>query len=139
MSATGYFPRRWPAKYLHCNESLRPCSGWERVVSSRLVTDEFCFRAMHLESCTMNISYTLSSNFTFLRFNSACAIIDCFVRFAFASLTTAVILNLRSVTCLSLPTQSQRRYFASLISTDFRKSPRPISISRLKMLPLLHL
>ena len=137
MLATGYLPRRWPSKYCRRYESLRLCSGWEQVVYSCLVTDEFCFRAMHLGNCTMNISFAII--LTFLRFNSACAIKDCFVRFAFASLTTAVILNLRSVTCLSLPTQSQRRYFASLISTDFRKSPRPISISRLKMLPLLHL
>ena len=115
----------------------------------------------------------------FTRFYSACQIKDLSVRFAFASLTTAVILNLRSTTCLSLPSQSQHRCVASLpFTTSFfapvefssktptslilcsvpcssqpplsrhrhftptavlRKSPRPISISRLKMLPLLHL
>ena len=36
--ATSYLPRRWPAKYCYRYESLRPCSGWERVESSRLVT-----------------------------------------------------------------------------------------------------
>ena len=36
--ATSYLPRKWPSKYFHRNESLRPCSGWERVFSSRLVT-----------------------------------------------------------------------------------------------------
>ena len=40
MSATSYLPGRWPSKYFRLNESLRPCSGWERVFSSRLVTDE---------------------------------------------------------------------------------------------------
>ena len=36
----GYLPRQSSAKYFHCYESLRPCSGWERVVSSRLVTEK---------------------------------------------------------------------------------------------------
>ena len=119
----------------------------QRILSSLCSPACLCLRKAntvntglrHAGNCTMNISFTLSSILTFLRLNSACAITDCSVRFAFASLTTAVFLNLRSVTCLPLPSQSQRRYVASLISTVLRKSPRPISISRLKMLPLLHL
>ena len=43
--ATSYLPRRWPAKYFYRYESLRPCSGWVRVVYSRLVTsDSFALR-----------------------------------------------------------------------------------------------
>ena len=41
MLATSYLPGRWPSKYCHRNESFRPCSGWEREFSSRLVTSEF--------------------------------------------------------------------------------------------------
>ena len=174
MSATGYLPRRWPAKYCHCYESLRPCSGWERVVSSRLVTDEFCFHSplhayafLHLSLVSLSLNYlrrfrcicrlrfwlrfTYSKyrmciqscimiiNFAIILtlFGSACAIFDCFVSFAFATLTTAVFLNIRYTTsssCSCKPTTLLR-----FVNLPFRKSPRPISISRLKMLPLLHL
>ena len=41
MLAASYLPRRWPSKYCHRYESLRPCSGWERVVYSHLATSEF--------------------------------------------------------------------------------------------------
>ena len=68
---------------------------------------------------------------------SACQIIDLSARFTFVSLATAVLLNLRSATCSSCPSTSRLRCVASFIF--FRKSPRPISNARLKMLPLLHL
>ena len=151
MSATGYLPRRWPAKYCHCYESLRPCSGWERVVSSRLVTDEFCFHSplhayaflhhslvslslnyfwrfrcicrlrfwlrltyskyrMCIQSCIMIINFAIILTL----FGSACAIFDCFVSSAFASLTTAVFLNIRYATCSSC-SASRLRCFALLI------------------------
>ena len=62
----------------------------------------------------------------------ACAILDCFAYFVFTPLATALhcVHLLATLPC------------ADTVNTGFaffRKSPRPISISRLKMLPLLHL
>ena len=134
MLAASYLPRRWPAKYFHRYESLRPCSGWERVVSSHLATSEF------FEYAQNYIRYKL---YAFIIFNlfrcfsfSACAIkIASWLHFR--SVTTAVLLNLRSATCSSCPSTSRLCCVASFIF--FRKSPRPISNAWLKMLPLLHL
>ena len=47
MLAASYLPRGWPPKYCHRYESLRPCSGWERVVYSHLATSEFFEYAQH--------------------------------------------------------------------------------------------
>ena len=95
VSATSYLPRRWPAKYFRRYESLRPCSGWVRVVSSRLATDDsLIIVPAYTQNCIMIIIFVISIFPTF--------------------------------------------YYCSL-QYPFRKSPRPISISRLKMLPFLHL
>lgn len=134
--ATSYLPGRWPAKYFYRYESLRPCSGWERVVYSRLVTSDFfcseslCFfltPAPYAGNCTMIISfYAIVNYFSCLgcRFFSSCGVCK------------------QTLTSLSLcfparhtPVCRHRKHRLPL----FRKSPRPISISRLKMLPLLHL
>ena len=57
VSATSYLPRRWPAKYFRRYESLRPCSGWVRVVSSRLATDDSLFRrTSYTQNCIMIIN-----------------------------------------------------------------------------------
>ena len=90
MLATSYLPRRWPAKYCHRCESFRPCSGWEREFSSLLVTSEF-FRDVHSK-----LHRILSSISLLLLDFPACQILDLFARFAFASLATAVFLNLHS-------------------------------------------
>ena len=124
MLAASYLPRRWPAKYFHRYESLRPCSGWERVVSSHLATSEFfeyaqnCImikaNAITINNLTKKYCFTLRSHS--LQF--------CFTKLSF------VLLRATSSFVTS-----------SLHSTQisFRKSPRPISNARLKMLPLLHL
>ena len=94
MLATSYLPRGWPPKYFHREESLRPCSGWERVVSSCLVTkklvcqisvyspySDYLFQ-VHSKLHKDIISSTTFSNLKNLFSYSACAIKDCFVRFA---------------------------------------------------------
>ena len=63
-SATTYLPRRLPSEYCRREKSLRPCSGWERVVSFCLVTEKpLCFLlsklisesiALRTGSCIMN-------------------------------------------------------------------------------------
>ena len=141
MSATSYLPRRWPSKYFRLNESLRPCSGWERVFSSRLVTDESVFAISLLISSVLSVRWKLHKkniSFVITFLLSTCAIIDCFAHFALAPLATVVILNLNSTTCSSCSSTSRRRCLVPFIM-NFRKSPRPISIRRLKMLPFLHL
>ena len=124
MLAASYLPRRWPAKYCHRYESLRPCSGWERVVSSHLATSEFfeyaqnCImikaNAISINYLTKKYCFTLRSHslrFVSQNFRSFCSVL---LRVSFASLTHSTQIS-------------------------FRKSPRPISNARLKMLPLLHL
>ena len=61
MLAASYLPRRWPSKYCHRYESLRPCSGWERVVYSHLATSEFFEYA---QNCTRYKLYASSINLT---------------------------------------------------------------------------
>ena len=79
MLAASYLPRRWPAKYCHRYESLRPCSGWERVVSSHLATSEFFEYA---QNCIMIKANAISINYLIKMNNySACQIKDLFARF----------------------------------------------------------
>ena len=59
MLATCYLPRRWPAKYFHLCRSLRLCSGWEQVVSLRLVTSKLvvcCHRLFSTSAYTLKIA-----------------------------------------------------------------------------------
>ena len=63
-SATTYLPGRLPSEYCRREKSLRPCSGWERVVSFCLVTEKpsqfLLFKlisesiALRTGSCIMN-------------------------------------------------------------------------------------
>ena len=130
MLATSYLPRRWPAKYCHRCESLRPCSGWERVFSSLFVTSEF-FRSLCTKSCIDNIN---SRFHQFFHLPPVQLKLLRSLRFRYThngghskpSLATCL-------SCFRKPTPLLR--FVHL----FRKSPRPISNARLKMLPLLHL
>ena len=124
MLATSYLPRRWPAKYCHRCESFRPCSGWEREFSSLLATSE-SFR--YAESY---IEYKLTQS-QFLPFIlEYCSTLRCHsLHFAFAKYPLVSSALLR-VSLASL---------TSLYANSARKSPRPISNARLKMLPFLHL
>lgn len=175
MLASGYLSRRWPAKYFHCYESLRPCSGWERVVSSCLDTSEFCCLRWKLHNdyklfgnrqllflfalpflrrlCNQRLLRSLHSRFVS---NGAIAMLPCsscpsasrhrqhrlrFLFDLFGSLRfTFRFIALQYSLHIPFALTSFVR-LRSLHSTEksFRKSPRPISISRLKMLPLLHL
>ena len=95
MLAACYLPRQWPAKYFRLCRALRPCSGWVRVVYLRLATNKLfvCLvsfiqdSSLYAEDCIRYsfINYLLCPVFC------AWAILDCYVRFAFASLTTALI------------------------------------------------
>ena len=130
MLATSYLPRRWPAKYFRLCKSLRPCSGWERVVSSRLVTNKLAFAVYRLFSAfslytESHIRYNiiLNNSVEILLYASQSLTSFCFAKFPFVSLRASSSFGLR-------PHSTQ---------ISIRKSPRPISNARLKMLPLLHL
>ena len=138
MLATSYLSRRWPAKYFRLCKSLRPCSGWERVESLRFVTSKLSFAvyrlfsafSLYAESC---IRYLSSINFllTFLLlWNQRKWVLtnSCFRR--------RFLRRNRSArpACICLRKRNTDSHRLTL-----RKSPRPISNARLKMLPLLHL
>ena len=92
-SATTYLPGRLPSEYCRREKSLRPCSGWERVVSFCLVTEKpLCFLLSKLISESI-------------------------------ALRTGSCIMIIMITCL----------------LSFRKSPRPISNARLRLLPNFHL
>ena len=123
-SATSYLPRGWPPKYCRHYESLRPCSGWERVFSSRLVTDKPVTVLLAHSKLHNNYKLTQPS----ISFDSPLAPVE------FSSKTLTSLRYVRACSsCSRKPTLHSHRL------PYFRKSPRPISISRLKMLPLLHL
>ena len=124
MLATCYLPGRWPSKYCHLCKSLRPCSGWERVVSLLLDTSEF-FR--YAGNCIMIINFVVI-NFLFDLFGLTKSFIPLRKYFVFTPLHRI---------SSSLEFRSLRSLHSS--EKSFRKSPRPISIRRLKMLPFLHL
>ena len=146
MLATCYLPRQWPAKYFRLCRALRPCSGWERVVYLRLVTSKLFIRCLpfiqgfssYAEDCIRYIHQLLANSkiySTLRRFSRLCN--QRLLRY-FASLRNNGGLakpTLRHL--LAFACANATRGYASFIF--FRKSPRPISISRLKMLPLLHL
>ena len=129
MSATSYLPRRWPSKYFRLNESFRPCSGWERVFSSRLVTDESFWLAHSKLHSRNKLNHQLLS-----------ILIICTITLPWCS-------GLRpcaptspyyvSQTCFDCYSTIKPVCYTS--AQHFRKSPRPISITRLKMLPLVYL
>ena len=122
MLAACYLPRGWPPKYCHRYESLRPCSGWERVVYSHLATSEFFEYA---QNC--------------IKYNFNHQILTLYRLLLHAPLSFTSFCLRKTVVHLT------PRYFvlgASHRHTTqnlFRKSPRPISNAWLKMLPLLHL
>ena len=132
MLATSYLSRRWPAKYFRLCKSLRPCSGWERVVSLRFVTNKLSFAVYRLFSAfsvytESHIRYKLRNlKITFVEIllhTSQSLTSFCFAKFPFVLLRASSSFGLR-------PHSTQ---------ISIRKSPRPISNARLKMLPLLHL
>ena len=135
MLATSYLPRRWPAKYFHRCESFRPCSGWEREFSSLLVTSEFFFTA-----CRSAV-HRLTHAGNYIELISITFIINHLTIQIIASRSVAVHYILLLQNCRSLtPRFFEFRCCASHSTQNlFRKSPRPISNTRLKMLPLLHL
>ena len=128
MSATSYLPRRWPSKYFRLNESLRPCSGWERVFSSRLVTDEFFEYA---QNCIVEINLII--NF-FPHVPPVQSLIASLILLRF--IRNGGYYKPSLVSLLVLLPQADS---ANSLRSFFRKSPRPISITRLKMLPLVYL
>ena len=130
MLATSYLSRKWPSKYFRLSKSLRPCSGWERVVSLRFVTNKLSFAvyrlfsafSLYAESC---IRYTiiLNNSVEILLHAPQSLTSFCFAKLQFVLLRASSSFGLR-------PHSTQ---------ISIRKSPRPISNARLKMLPLLHL
>ena len=141
MLATCYLPRRWPAKYFHLCKSLRPCSGWERVVSLRLVTSKLfvcCHRLFSTSAYTLKIAQDkrLRKHLRLFSIISACQIKDLSVTLLTLRHYGGVAKPpLRTLLVLSFDKPTPLRRFVHLI----KKSPRPISNARLKMLPLLHL
>ena len=138
MLATSYLSRRWPAKYFRLCKSLRPCSGWERVVSSCLVTNKLSFAvyrlfsafSLYAESCIRYIHQFI----TFSAYSRLCnQRLLRLLRFRFVRNGAIVVLRFQFVIAYAMPNSS------SAPPCGFRKSPRPISNTRLKMLPLLHL
>ena len=132
MLATSYLSRRWPAKYFRLSKSLRPCSGWERVVSLRFVTNKLSFAVYRLFSAfsvytESHIRYKLRNlkiTFVEILLHASQSLTSfCFAKFLFVLLRASSSFGLR-------PHSTQ---------ISIRKSPRPISNARLKMLPLLHL
>ena len=133
MLATCYLPRGWPPKYFRLCRSLRPCSGWERVVYLRLATKKLfnktfsyflqsCYRFRYTQNC---IRYIIINFYQILNY---CFMLRCrSLHFAFAKV---------SFTTLRI---SSSFAFAHSTQSSIRKSPRPISNAWLKMLPLLHL
>ena len=63
----------------------------------------------------------------------------CFVFFAPVVLRTCVLALLRHIIVFSLPVLLYASPLRKTPAKPIRKSPRPISIAQLKMLPLLHL
>ena len=126
MLATCYLPRGWPPKYFHLCKSLRPCSGWERVVYLRLVTSEFFEYAQN---------YTRYKLYAFINLLTLSWTIALRYAVVHSILLTQKFHSLRSAILRVRLTDVRRHSTQSSI----RKSPRPISNTRLKMLPLLHL
>ena len=149
MLATCYLPRKWPSKYFRLCRSLRPCSGWERVVYLRLVTNKLvvcCYRLFSASAVHWRLHNDISLRFHLWLSNSCFRFCDtlspalAFVRLllhtpqsftSFYSRKTSV----HFAPCFFEFGASLRHSTQNLI----RKSPRPISIAWLKMLPLLHL
>ena len=126
MLAASYLPRRWPSKYCHRYESLRPCSGWERVVYSHLATSEFFEYA---QNC---IKYNII-NLTFpLTFKRLCnqRLLRCFAHASQQRRHRSVSSFKSCSSCsvfLRTLTHSGKPLLTSHRLTLFRKSPRPIS------------
>ena len=59
--AATYLPGGLPPKYCQRKQSLRPCSGWERVGSCRLATRKSGKRSVplrtNLETDTLKVTY----------------------------------------------------------------------------------
>ena len=119
MLAACYLSRRWPSKYFRLCRSLRLCSGWEQVVYLRLATKKLAYKTFsnYIRSCYR------------FRYTQNCT------RYNIINLTFSFCVVFRHLPALL----SQRCTVTSHRLTLFRKSPRPISNARLKMLPLLHL
>ena len=113
-----------------------PAIGHQQT--SRLLISFYSRPQLYAEDCIRYFHqfFTNSKIHSFTLWFSACAIKDCFV----------TSLPLRNNGGIAKPTLRHLLAFAYANATRgyasfifFRKSPRPISISRLKMLPLLHL
>ena len=140
MLATCYLPRRWPSKYFRLCRSLRPCSGWERVVYLRLATKKLfnktfsyflqsCYRFRYTQNCTR---YKLYASSIFNLTLNYCFTLRCrSFHFAYAKLSFTQLRDTSAFRFVYAPLQPTQ--------SSIRKSPRPISNAWLKMLPLLHL
>ena len=159
MSASSYLPGRSSSEYCHRYESLRPCSRWERVVSSRFDTDETC---QFTGDCIVIvvIIFVIQLNY--------CSTLRChslrftpvklpFVLLRATSSFAASLLTLRKIclgnsffsACRSLRFRCRSlrhsliRAGALRASAPYgisaRKSPRPISNARLHLLPNFYL
>ena len=103
--ATSYLPRKWPSKYFHRNESLRPCSGWERVFSSRLVTKNvFLTVPITQNQCHTLVRWKLHNDYKLhVILNIASLLAP--VEFSYKNSYVAIVM----LPCLSCPTASQHR------------------------------
>ena len=73
-SATTYLPGRLPSEYCRREKSLRPCSGWERVVSFCFVTDKSFSDIIHWKLHNDKID----NRFHLVRFRPVCRKLNAF-------------------------------------------------------------
>ena len=131
-SATTYLPGRLPSEYCRRKKSLRPCSGWERVVSFCLVTEKlshFLLSKLISESIAF-VRWRLHNNKLDNRFMSECSC-EVFVRKLLRRISTVWISPpmLNALPCkfsthyCSLIFSSQKTNFARKNFTRFQEKP----------------
>ena len=128
MSASSYLPGRSSSEYCHRYESLRPCSRWERVVSSRFDTDETC---QFTEYCIEIVIILFVSFYRLWLLRKSKISTSPSLCSVFQNL--ALVLRVAKQLCFT------RQVFYKLHTGFARKSPRPISNARLHMLPYFYL
>ena len=142
--ATSYLSRRSSAKYFHRKQSLRPCSEWERVVSYRLITGNLSYNQLLLKSHWLHSVLPYPDYCIKLNLYHLCYLLfDIFYLEIPSSSVYPLLfkkLNVFSPLRLTFATAGSVYFVNSTpCGISVRKSPRPISITRLNMLPHLQL
>ena len=134
-SAATYLPGRLPSEYCRRWKSLRPCSGWERVVSFLFATDKTLFYALSCaEDCIVNLFVLITiAPVKFTNVNFYVALVR------FRSVRRCSTHRRHELTHLMLQFARQVQSTKARFIVVFRKSPRPISNARLRLLPNFYL